>query len=183
MADVPMTRAEAVKLIEAHEHVVRRWAGAHHDKIEEAADEQLQSREALITALTRPAPSPSDVELEARANASIERIGKMCSELRPPKMSIPADRSRDDDLFIIDTIKDLLARMRGAAVPEWRDIKTDPPPSDGFFLAWSPQFPDMATCWRADIFHSARMPGTPKHLSANHWTHWMPVPAAPEVPR
>lgn len=62
MADVPMTRAEAVRLIEAHEHVVRRWAGAHHDKIEEAIDAQVQSRKALIDALTRPAPSASDVE-------------------------------------------------------------------------------------------------------------------------
>jgi hypothetical protein len=51
-----MTRDEAVKLIEAHEYVVRRWAGAHPAQIEEAITEQVASREPLIAALTAPAP-------------------------------------------------------------------------------------------------------------------------------
>ena len=33
------------------------------------------------------------------------RIGKMCSERRGPRMSIPVDPIRDDDVFICDTIR------------------------------------------------------------------------------
>jgi len=59
-------------------------------------------------------------------------------------------------------------------VHNWQD--TVSAPSAGFFLAWSPDFPDMVSCWKAELFHQARKPGTPKHLSANHFTKWMPVP-------
>ncbi|KRB22702.1 hypothetical protein [Mesorhizobium sp. Root172] len=60
----------------------------------------------------------------------------------------------------------------------WQDAETAP--RTGFFLAWSPDFPDMVSCWKAEIFHSARIEGTPRHLSANHFTKWMPVPT-PDV--
>lgn len=56
----------------------------------------------------------------------------------------------------------------------WQDADTAP--QSGFFLAWTPDFPDMVSCWKAEIFHGARKPGTPKHLSANHFTKWMPLP-------
>lgn len=66
---------------------------------------------------------------------------------------------------------------------EWKDA--DSAPKKGFFLAWSPDFPDAPTVWNAEIFHSARKPGTPRHLTANHWTLWtpLPMPAAPETAR
>ena len=62
----------------------------------------------------------------------------------------------------------------------WRAMDTAP--ETGFFLAWSPDFPDMVSCWKAEIFHQARKPGTPRHLSANHFTLWRPLdlPAAPQ---
>jgi hypothetical protein len=75
----------------------------------------------------------------------------------------------------------VLAAMRKAGgVPQWQTI--DSAPKDGFFLAWSPDYPDIVKCWRADLFHAARKPGTPQHLTANHWTHWRPIdtPAAPQ---
>lgn len=59
-------------------------------------------------------------------------------------------------------------------VHPWRDADTAP--ETGFFLAWSPDFRDMVSCWKAEMFHLARKPGTPRHLSANHFTKWMPVP-------
>lgn len=43
-------------------------------------------------------------DLLTRLAESMDRIGRMCSEGRPPRMSIPADRTRDDDLFICGTI-------------------------------------------------------------------------------
>lgn len=42
--------------------------------------------------------------LVERLHDSLRRIGAMCKEGRPPSMSIPADRERDDDLFICDTL-------------------------------------------------------------------------------
>lgn len=57
---------------------------------------------------------------------------------------------------------------------EWRDIESAP--SEGFFLAWSPDHPDLVMTWKAEIFRSACQPGTPKHLSANHFTKWAPIP-------
>lgn len=61
----------------------------------------------------------------------------------------------------------------------WRTMETLP--TEGFFLAWSPDWPDIPAVFRADIFASMRAPGTPKHLTANHFTHWMPCPAAPAL--
>jgi hypothetical protein len=51
------------------------------------------------------------IDLDAiRANAtdSKRRIGEMCANLRPPKMSIPVSPN-DDDEFICRTMDDLLA--------------------------------------------------------------------------
>jgi transcriptional regulator with XRE-family HTH domain len=61
-----------------------------------------------------------------------------------------------------------------AGLSTWRSADTAP--AAGFFLAWSPDFPDLVACWKAELFHAARRPGTPKHLGASHFTKWMPVP-------
>lgn len=57
---------------------------------------------------------------------------------------------------------------------EWKEADTAP--KTGCFLAWSPDHPDLVMTWKAEIFHQARTPGTPRHLSANHFTLWMPIP-------
>lgn len=82
---------------------------------------------------------------------------------------------------LTDPLMDALARALSAqgeaaqpAAEGWQDADTAP--QTGFFLAWSPDFPDMVSCWKAEIFHEARKMGTPKHLSANHFTKWMPCP-------
>lgn len=59
-------------------------------------------------------------------------------------------------------------------VHHWRDAATAP--ESGFFLAWSPDFPELVSCWKAELFHQARKPGTPMHLAAGHFTKWMPCP-------
>lgn len=46
--------------------------------------------------------------LVERLNACRDRIGKMCSERRPPSMTIPVQWS-DDDFFIDTTLKDAIA--------------------------------------------------------------------------
>lgn len=48
-------------------------------------------------------------DLVERADEAMRRIGAMCSEGRGPRMSVPADHARDDDLFICDTIMALKA--------------------------------------------------------------------------
>lgn len=60
---------------------------------------------------------------------------------------------------------------------KWQPIDTAP--HDGFFLIWSPDWPDTPVVVRASIFHKGRWPGTPKHLSFDHFTHWMPLPEPP----
>lgn len=47
-------------------------------------------------------------ELRANVSDSKWRIGEMCANLRPPKMSIPVS-ANDDDEFICRTLDDLLA--------------------------------------------------------------------------
>lgn len=44
------------------------------------------------------------MDIEARINKSMEMIGQMCKDGRPPKMSIPAQPS-DEDIFISETLK------------------------------------------------------------------------------
>jgi hypothetical protein len=46
-------------------------------------------------------------ELLSRLAESIKRISGMCSELRPPRMSIPV-RDEDDDIFIIGALQDAI---------------------------------------------------------------------------
>lgn len=45
--------------------------------------------------------------LAERLQSCRERIGKMCSEHRPPKMTIPVHWD-DDDFFISTTLKDAI---------------------------------------------------------------------------
>ena len=45
-------------------------------------------------------------ELIARLNHVRRIVGNMCSELRPPKMSIPARPDCDEDFIISATVKD-----------------------------------------------------------------------------
>lgn len=81
--------------------------------------------------------------------------------------------------FKVADFRDARAALSGSG-SGWRTM--DSAPETGFFLAWSPDFPDMVSCWKAEIFHQARKPGTPRHLSANHFTLWRPLdlPAAPQ---
>jgi len=48
--------------------------------------------------------------LEARLLDCRRRVGDMCAEGRPPRMSIPV-RGSDDDIFICQTIDDALAAL------------------------------------------------------------------------
>jgi len=61
-----------------------------------------------------------------RLTESQSRIGKMCAERRGPRMSIPVDPIRDDDVFICDTIRMAKDALRRAAPPEvgsdWRKL-------------------------------------------------------------
>jgi hypothetical protein len=50
-------------------------------------------------------------ELIERLNTSQDMIGAMCSELRCPKMSIPANNS-DEDIFISTAINDAIEAMK-----------------------------------------------------------------------
>lgn len=61
----------------------------------------------------------------------------------------------------------------------WRPIETAP--KNGFFLIHSPDHPGIPLTVKAEIFHSGIKAGTPRHLSFNHFKHWMPLPSAPKV--
>lgn len=61
----------------------------------------------------------------------------------------------------------------------WLDADTAP--TTGFFMAWSPDRPDIPMTVSAEIFQRARQPGQPKHLSMNHFTKWRPFPQLPKV--
>lgn len=52
----------------------------------------------------------SEKTLLDRINESMERVGKMCSEGRPPRMSIPVNPD-DDDTFINDTLRECRAAL------------------------------------------------------------------------
>jgi hypothetical protein len=52
-----------------------------------------------------------ETPLTSRLNDSKRRIGKMCSEGRPPRMSIPVQYD-DDDWFINRTIEDALDELQ-----------------------------------------------------------------------
>ena len=57
-------------------------------------------------------PKPTE-EMVERINEAMRRIGKMCSEGRPPRMSIPV-RPDDDDVFICDTLRECRAALAAA---------------------------------------------------------------------
>jgi len=57
-----------------------------------------------------------------RLQDSQARIARMCSEARPPKMSIPADPVRDDDLVICAAIRDAIAALRQPPASEARPV-------------------------------------------------------------
>ncbi|KAB2656296.1 hypothetical protein F9K94_17510 [Brucella tritici] len=103
------------------------------------------------------------------------------------------DEYYDEEEFICEGAEDgkskaqahWIERISPALYPEsvsngWRDID-DSTPTDGFIMVWSPDHPDLAMIWKAEYFHSARRTGTPKHLSANHFTKWrrIPLPVTP----
>src|SRR5229473_4803677 len=46
-----------------------------------------------------------------RLHESKSRVAAMCKEHRGPRMSIPADRQRDDDLFICDAVEDAASEI------------------------------------------------------------------------
>ena len=52
--------------------------------------------------------------LLARLRMCRSMVGKMCSEGRPPKMSIPV-RPEDEDFFISTTLQDAIALIEGLA--------------------------------------------------------------------
>lgn len=63
--------------------------------------------------------------LIARLDDCQSRIGKMCSEHRGPRMSIPARPDYDDDLVICQTIRDTMEHLRQAdqqAQPQVREL-------------------------------------------------------------
>ena len=88
-----------------------------------------------------------------------------------------------------------LARAAIAAMSRWRDVKTDPPPRDGWHIL--ARLPDANTsyviCWtdkatgiRAELCHDKNPAGW-RHAWDGYFfgvgeqpTHWMPLPPAPE---
>ena len=55
-------------------------------------------------------------ELCERGEDCQRRIGKMCSEGRPPSMSIPVRPEHDDDVFISTTLIEMTRRLRKAEI-------------------------------------------------------------------
>lgn len=67
--------------------------------------EQLHDHAAALEELAR-LKAPVDVAgLVERLRAAEAMIGAMCSDGRPPKMSIPAQPDRDEDIVICDTME------------------------------------------------------------------------------
>jgi hypothetical protein len=70
--------------------------------------------------------------LEARLLDCRRRVGDMCVEGRPPRMSIPV-RGTDDDIFICQTIDDALSALawHSPGVSVARPEGSEPSPTDG----------------------------------------------------
>ncbi len=51
------------------------------------------------------------IPLEERLNACRVLVAKMCSEARPPRMTIPV-RWDDEDFFICNTVKDAVEMLK-----------------------------------------------------------------------
>ena len=82
----------------------------------------------------------------------------------------------------VSELEDLAEAIRAlSAEPaqgdQWQPIETAP--KTGQFLAWSPRNGGCQMVWNAERFSKANEPFMPEHLRAEHWTHWMPLPAAP----
>lgn len=92
--------------------------------------------------------------------------GRWSGTMFAESINIPAEDVRN--------VRPLYAAPPAPDDDGWQDIETAP--KEGFFLAWSPDHPELVMTWKAEIFHQARTPGTPRHLSANHFTLWMPIP-------
>ncbi len=60
----------------------------------------------------------TDNTLRDRINEAMNRVGKMCSEGRPPRMSIPVSPN-DDDTFINDTLRKCRAALADGAKQPW----------------------------------------------------------------
>ena len=87
------------------------------------------------------------------------------------------------------------AALEAAEAVRWRDVKTDPPPRDGWHIL--ARLPDANTsyviCWtdkatgiRAELCHDKNPAGW-RHAWDGYFfgvgeqpTHWMPLPPAPE---
>lgn len=63
----------------------------------------------------------SDAELIERIEAAMSRVAKMASEGRGPRMSVPVDFERDDDVFICDTLREAARRLRAHPAPAKAD--------------------------------------------------------------
>lgn len=92
------------------------------DSIEKIADEPLAE---VYKQVTDSAP------LMDRLKEARERIGKMCSERRGPRMSIPV-QWYDDDVFICKTIEDAMAALPSAELER-----------DAARYRWMRQFDDV----------------------------------------
>jgi len=58
---------------------------------------------------------PDDTELTRRIDESMTRIARMAAEGKPPRMSIPVNSERDDDVFICDTFRQVKDALHRAA--------------------------------------------------------------------
>lgn len=81
----------------------------------------------------------------------------------------------------------IVRQLRRTDVPRivcdgWQPVATAPKGDDDFYLVCG-QDAGSAFVVRGSILWSARKPGTPRHLTLNHITHWMPVPPAPSAER
>lgn len=59
-------------------------------------------------------PTTQPAELLARIEECKRRVGDMASTGRPVRMSIPVDRERDDDLYLVDTLNACAAMLAAA---------------------------------------------------------------------
>ena len=72
--------------------------------------------------------------LVERLEAAKNMIGNMCSQLRPPKMSIPARPDYDEDILIIGVLEEAISRLkqRQAALDRLLEAAQREPTAEGF---------------------------------------------------
>lgn len=93
------------------------WYVVVRPRMSDGEPEQVQ--EQCRCSDTAPPASPGAGELTQRIEESQARIGRMCHEGRPPKMSIPV-RDSDDDVYITGTLVMCAAAI--TALREERDL-------------------------------------------------------------